>query len=334
MDLTTKYMGMKLKNPVVASASPLSQKLDNMRRMEDAGAGAVVMFSLFEEQIRHEDAAVDYFMSYGSESFGEALSYFPRMDDYHVGPDHYLELLRDASGSLDIPVIASLNGVTDEGWINYARKMEEAGASAIELNMFYIPANPAMTGRKVEDLYLDVLQAVKASVQIPVAMKLSPFFSSMANMAAQFDDAGADALVLFNRFYQPDFDLDALEVQTDLVLSTAQEIRLPLLWIAILYGRIRASIGATRGVHSGEEVVKYILAGADVVMTTSALLSNGIEFIGTLLEQTTDWMQRHEYESVRQMKGAMSQRSVSDPTAFERANYIRMLKSYKSAFMR
>lgn len=332
MNLTTEYMGLELKNPVVASASPLSQKLENMQRMEDAGAAAVVMFSLFEEQIRHEDAAVDYFMSYGSDSFGEALSYFPKMDDYHVGPDHYLELLHRASTSLDIPVIASLNGVTDQGWIDYALKMEQAGAHGIELNMFYIPADPDMTGRKVEDRYLDVLQAVKASVKIPVAMKLSPFFSSMANMAAQFDDAGADAIVLFNRFYQPDFDLDTLEVQTNLVLSTQHEIRLPLLWIAILFGRIRASIGATRGVHSGDEVVKYLLAGADVVMTTSALLANGIDFISTILEQTEDWMQRHEYESVKQMKGAMSQRSVSDPTAFERANYIRMLKSYKNAY--
>ncbi len=328
MDLRTTYMGMELKHPIIASASPLAEKLDNIKRMEDAGAAAVVMFSLFEEQIKHESAAIEHLITSGAESYAESLSYFPDCDDYDTGPDEYLNLLRQATEAVDIPVIGSLNGITNEGWVNTARMMQDAGASAIELNTFYIPAHLYITGREVEQRYIEVLKAVKESVTIPVALKLSPFFSAFGNMARQFDEAGADALVLFNRFYQPDFDLDRMEVAPDLELSTPSEIRLPLLWIAVLHGRINASIAATRGVHSPVEVVKYLMAGADVVMTTSALLRHGIGFLTTLVDGLEKWMEEKQYSSVGQLRGAMSQANCLDPSAFERANYIKILENY------
>ena len=328
MDLRTTYMGLPLKNPIVASASPLSEKLDNIKRMEDAGAAAVVMFSLFEEQIKRENAAIEHLITAGTNSFAESLSYFPDYEDYETGPEEYLKLLQQAVEAVDIPVIGSLNGVTNEGWVDTARMMQEAGASGIELNVYYIPANLYMTGRDVEQRYLDVLKAVKGSVSIPVALKLSPFFSAMGNMARQFDEAGVDALVLFNRFYQPDFDLDKLDVMVNLELSTASEIRLPLLWIAVLHGRINASLAATRGVHSHIEAVKYLMAGADAVMTTSALLRHGIDFLTTLVDGLQTWMEDRQYESVQQMKGSMSQINCLDPGAFERANYIKIIESY------
>jgi dihydroorotate dehydrogenase (fumarate) len=328
MDLRTTYMGLPLKHPIVASASPLSEKLDNIKRMEDAGAAAVVMFSLFEEQIKRENAAIEHLITAGTNSFAESLSYFPDYEDYETGPEEYLKLLRQATEAVDIPIIGSLNGITNEGWVDTARMMQEAGASGIELNIYYIPANLYMTGREVEQRYLDVLKAVKGSVSIPVALKLSPFFSAMGNMARQFDEAGADALVLFNRFYQPDFDLDKLDVKVNLELSTASEIRLPLLWIAVLYGRINASLAATRGVHSHIEAIKYLMAGADAVMTTSALLRHGIGFLTTLVDGLRTWLEDREYESVRQMKGSMSQINCLDPGAFERANYIKIIESY------
>jgi dihydroorotate dehydrogenase (fumarate) len=328
MDLRTTYMGLPLKHPIVASASPLSEKLDNIKRMEDAGAAAVVMFSLFEEQIKRENAAIEHLITAGTESFAESLSYFPDYEDYETGPEEYLKLLQQAAEAVDIPIIGSLNGITNEGWVDTARMMQEAGASGIELNIYYIPANLYMTGREVEQRYLDVLKAVKGSVSIPVALKLSPFFSAMGNMARQFDEAGADALVLFNRFYQPDFDLDKLDVKVNLELSTASEIRLPLLWIAVLYGRINASLAATRGVHSHIEAIKYLMAGADAVMTTSALLRHGIDFLTTLVDGLRSWMEDREYESVRQMKGSMSQINCLDPGAYERANYIKIIESY------
>jgi dihydroorotate dehydrogenase (fumarate) len=329
MDLRTTYMGMELQHPIVASASPLSGSVASIRRLEDAGAAAVVLFSLFEEQLKHESAALEYLMTAGTESFAESLSYFPEVDDYTVGPDRYLELVRQASEAVDIPIIASLNGITNTGWIEYARLMQEAGARGIELNIYYIPADLTTSGREVEQRYIDIVKAVKAAVSIPVAVKLSPFFSAIGSMAKALDDAGADALVLFNRFYQPDFDLDKLEVAPNLQLSTPDEIRLPLLWIAVLHGKLRASLGATRGVHSPVEVVKYLMAGADAVMTTSALLKHGVDYLGTLREGLRTWMEMRRYGSVAQMKGSMSQRNVSDPTAFERANYIKTLESYK-----
>lgn len=330
MDLSTEYMGLQLAHPLIASASPLSEDVEGIKRLEDAGAAAVVMFSLFEEQIQQENAAFDQLMELGTNSYAESLSYFPEPEEYHVGAGSYLDLIRRAAENVDIPLIASLNGTTNEGWIDYAKNMQEAGASGIELNIYYIPADLMLSGAEIEQRYLDIVQAVKAAVTIPVALKLSPFFSAFGNMAKTFDAAGADALVLFNRFYQPDFDLDRLELVTDLQLSNTSEIRLPLLWIAILYGRINASLAATSGVHSANEVVKYLLAGADVVMTASALLKYGHDFLGSLRDGLETWMTERGYESVNQLKGSMSQRHVADPSAFERANYIKILERYKS----
>ena len=329
MDLTTTYMGLTLKNPIVPSASPLSENLDNIKRMADAGASAVVMFSLFEEQLKQEGDALNHFMHYGADSFAESLSYFPQPDEYEVGPDRYLDLIHKASQAVDIPIIASLNGISNDGWVKFATKAEQAGAKGIELNQFYIPTDLDREGTAIEDLYVDVVRAVKGSVKVPVAVKMSPFFSSMANMAKRLEGAGADALVLFNRFYQPDFDLEKMEVVPTLQLSDAGEIRLPLLWISVLHGRIRPSLAASRGVHSAQEVVKYLLAGADVVMTTSAMLKRGIGFLGVLQRDLRQWMEEHEYDSVREMRGAMSQRHVPNPNVFERANYIKMLKRFE-----
>jgi len=333
MDLKTTYLGLELKHPIVASASPISRTLDGIRRMEDAGASAIVMFSLFEEQIRYENESLDYLTEAGTEAFAESLTYFPSVQDYRVGPDSYLELIRAASKACDIPIIASLNGVTNSGWTEYAREMIEAGAKAIELNIYYIPADLTVTGREVEQRYIDVVKAVRSSIKAPISVKLSPFFSSMGEMANRLVAAGADGLVLFNRFYQPDFDLDELEVIPDMELSTASEIRLPLLWIAVLHGRLKASLAATRGVQSGIEVIKYLMAGADAVMTTSALLRNGVGHLTTLLDGTRIWMEKHGYDSVAQLKGSMSQQKVADPSAFERGNYIKILQSYKSPYI-
>ncbi len=333
MDLSTTYLGLKLKNPVVPSASPLSQHLDDIRKMEDAGAAAVVLFSIFEEQIRHDEEALDHLLTAGNESFAEALSYFPDAGEYKVGADAYLELIRKAREACDIPIIGSLNGVSDSGWTDYAKKIEEAGAHAIELNVYYIATDPGQDAAQVERMTLDAVRAVKSAVGIPVAVKLSPYFSSMAHMARQVAEAGADGLVLFNRFYQPDFDLDTMEVLSDLHLSTPGEIRLPLRWIALLHGKVQASLAGTTGVHSGREVVKYLLAGADVAMTTSALLKNGIGHIRTLLAELEAWMGKHEYDRVAAMKGAMSQHAVENPGAFERANYIRILEDYKGRYI-
>jgi dihydroorotate dehydrogenase (fumarate) len=333
MDLKTTYLGLELKHPIVASASPLSRTLEGIRRLEDAGASAIVLFSLFEEQIRYEQDSLDYLTEAGTETFAESLTYFPAVKDYRVGPDEYLELIRAATKAVDVPIIASLNGVTNTGWTEYAREMVEAGAKAIELNIYHIPANITETGREVEQRYIDVVKAVRASVKAPVSVKLSPFFSSMGEMARRLVEAGADGLVLFNRFYQPDFDLDELEVIPDMELSTASEIRLPLLWIAVLHGRIEASLAATRGVQSGIEVVKYLMAGADAVMTTSALLRNGVGHLTTLIDGMRIWMEKRGYTSVAQMKGSMSQQKVADPAAFERANYIKVLQSYRSPYI-
>ncbi|MDF7801180.1 dihydroorotate dehydrogenase-like protein [Pontiellaceae bacterium B1224] len=332
MNLKTEYMGLSLKNPLVPSASPLSETVDGIRRMQDAGAAAIVMFSIFEEQIQHDEKALDHLLSAGSESFPEAMSYFPDLGEYQVGPNQYIQLIGEAVQAVDIPIIGSLNGVSHEGWIDYAKQIEQAGAKGIELNAYYIPTDPTLNGEQVETMYIDVLKAVKKAVRIPVAIKLSPFFSAMANMATRLDAAGADALVLFNRFYQPDFDLDHLEVVPNLDLSTSAEMRLPLLWIAVLCGKINASMAATTGVHTGEDIAKYLLAGADAVMTTSALLQHGVGHIATLLNELMAWMESKEYESVEQMKGAMSQQSVANPAAFERANYIKALEEYKTQY--
>lgn len=329
MDLSTFYLGKRLKNPLVPSASPLSRNIDSMKRLEDAGAAAIVMYSLFEEQIEHEAFEIDHYLSYGTQSFAEALTYFPEAKEYNLEPDQYLELLRKASESLEIPVIASLNGISSGGWIKYAKKMEEAGADALELNVYYIPTDPALAGDDVETRYLDVLHAVKSTIAIPVAVKLSPYFTSLSNMAQRLVNAGADGLVLFNRFYQPDIDINELEVTPHIHLSDSSANTLPMRWIAVLHGKVKASLAATSGVHTSEDAIKLLMAGADVTMMCSALLKHGPEYLKVVLEGIQKWMLEHEYVSVEQMKGSMSHKSVHDPSAFERANYMKALNRYK-----
>jgi dihydroorotate dehydrogenase (fumarate) len=327
-DLSTTYLGLPLRNPLVVSAGPLSESIDNIRRMEDAGAAAVVLYSLFEEQITLESHHLDRFLSHGTESVAESLTYFPDIESYALGPDGYLEHVRRAKAAVDIPIIGSLNGVSTGGWIGYARKIEDAGADALELNVYYIPTDPDMTGAQVEQMYADLVRDVKASVRIPVAVKLGHFWSAMANVAARLDGAGADALVLFNRFYLPDFDLENLEVVPHLTLSSSYELLLRLHWVAILHGHVRADLAVTGGVHTVEDVLKAMMAGARVAMMTSALLRDGIEHLAALRAGLLAWMDAHEYESIRQMQGSMSYRSVREPAAFERANYMKVLSSY------
>lgn len=329
MDLTTTYMGMTLKNPIVPSASPLSESLDNIYRLEEAGAAAVVMYSLFEEQITRESYQLDHYLRYGGESFAEALNYFPEMETYSIGPEEYLNLISRAKLAVDIPIIGSLNGVSTGGWTEHARKIEEAGADALELNIYYIPTDIGMTSVEVEQMYVDVVKDVKESVSVPIAVKISPYFSATANMAYRLADAGADALVLFNRFYQPDFDLENLEVTPHLILSTPYELRLPLRWVAILYGRVPVDLAITSGVHTHEDVLKGLMAGAKVTMLASELLQNGLLRISEILQDMLHWLEEHEYESVSQMQGSMSQQYVTEPAAFERANYMRVLNSWR-----
>jgi len=328
-DLTTTYMGLTLKNPIVPSASPLSKTVAGIRQMEDAGAAAVTMYSLFEEQIEIEALAMHHFLEQGSYSYAEALTYFPTASEYNRGPDGYLELIREAKAAVDIPIIGSLNGVTPGGWTRYARLIEEAGADALELNVYMVTTRTDLAAEAVEQVYLDILKEVKANVTIPVAMKLSPFFSSLPHMVQRLDQAGANGLVLFNRFYQPDFDLKELTVTPHLVLSDSDEMRLPLRWIAILYGRVRASLALSTGIHTPEDVVKAAMAGADIANVASVLLKRGVGAITELVEGVRRWMEEHEYESVAQMKGALSQRKVAEPAAFERANYMKVLGSWR-----
>ena len=328
MDLSTTYMGLKLKNPIVPAASPLSTDLDTIRQLEDAGAGAIVLHSLFEEQLNFEAAELDHYLRHGTESFAEALTYFPQPKDYRLGPDEYLEHIRKAKAAVKIPVIASLNGVSLGGWTEYAREMEKAGADGIELNVYFIATNPRLFAEDVDRVYVDILQAVKRVVKIPVAMKLSPFFSAMAAMAARLDAAGASGLVLFNRFYQPDIDLETLEVVPSLVLSSAHELRLPLRWIAILSGQLKCSLAANSGIASGHDVLKVLMAGADIAQVASVLLRRGVGYLGTMLSDMQAWMTEKEYESVAQLKGSMSQKSCVEPAAFERANYMKALNTY------
>ncbi len=328
IDLSTSYLGLTLRSPLVASAGPLCESLDNIRRMEDAGAGAVVLHSLFEEQITLESQQLDQHLSHGTESFAESLTYFPDMRDYNLGPDAYLDHVRRAKAAVGIPVIGSLNGVSTGGWISYAKKIQQAGADALELNVYYIPTDPALTSPEVEQMYVDLVRDVTRSVGIPVAVKLGHFWSAFANVAARLDGAGARGLVLFNRFYQPDFDLDNLEVVPSLTLSSSYELLLRLHWTAILYGHVRADLAVTGGVHTAEDVLKAMMAGARVAMMTSALLQRGIEHLGAVRDGLLGWMEAREYESIRQMQGSMSYRSVREPAAFERANYMKVLSSY------
>ena len=329
MDLTTKYLGLELKNPIVPSASPLSKNIDNVKKLEDAGASAVVVYSLFEEQIEHEAGEFDHYMTSGTESFAEALSYFPKPAEYNLGPEEYLKHISNIKKSVSIPVIGSLNGVSKSGWMKYAKLIEEAGADALELNVYYIPSNINDDGAKIEEIYIRDLRAVKNNLKIPVAMKMSPYFSSVGNICKRLDEAGTDGLVLFNRFYQPDIDLGKLEVVPNLELSTSYDLRLPLRWIATLYGNVKASLAATSGIHNHLDVLKAMMVGADVAMVCSELLENGIHRISEILKDLEKWMEENDYKSIDLMKGSMSQKSIADPAAFERANYMKALNSYK-----
>lgn len=328
VDLTTTYLGLQLKNPLVASSSPLSQKIDSIKQLEDAGASAVVMYSLFEEQIIQESLKLHEDFERGAGIFAEALDYLPDFGQYSIGPETYVEHLRNAKNAVDIPVIGSLNGISTGGWIEYAQKIEAAGADALELNLYYLATDPELTSSKLEDQYTTLVSDVRERISIPIAVKLSPFFTALPNFARRLAEAGADGLVLFNRFYQPDFDLEELEVVPNLVLSVSNEMRLPLRWIAILYGRIPVDFALTSGVHSAEDVLKAMMAGASVTTIASEFLMHGVGRARDILEEMRIWMQEHEYESVAQMKGSMSQQSVAEPSAFERANYMRVLSSY------
>jgi dihydroorotate dehydrogenase (fumarate) len=329
MKIHSTYMGLKLNSPIVVSACPLSEKTDNIVKMEDCGAGAVVLFSLFEEQIRKEEAMFKNVISKTTDSFAEALDFFPGLDDFNVGTDEYLENIRKAKERVKIPIFGSLNGITNAGWIDYSKQMEEAGADGIEINIFFIPGELGMSSAEVEHRYLNIIDNIKHSVKIPVAVKLNPYFSAMGNMSLRMKKAGADALVLFNRFYQPDFDIEELAIKTVIQYSESGEIRLPLLWIALLYGKVNLSLAATTGVQSAVEVIKYILAGADVVMTASSLYKNGIPYLQTMNKELEDWMTRMNFENIESFKGKLSQQHISDPTAFGRANYIRILEGGK-----
>jgi len=328
VNLSTSYLGLKLRTPLVPSASPLSEDVDLIKRMEDAGASAVVLHSLFEEQIRIERQELQYHLTHGTNSFSEAQNFLPPVEIFHTGTEQYLEHIRRAKETVKIPVIASLNGTTVGCWTDYAKKMEQAGADALELNIYYIPTDTETPAQVVEQTYIDILKQVKTSVKIPVAVKLSPFFSNMAWMAKQLDENGADGLVLFNRFYQPDINLENLEVMPNILLSTPQALRLPLRWVGILFGHVRANLAATGGIHEAADVLKMLMAGARVTMLCSTLLRNGIDHIKTIEKDLCDWMAEHEYESVRQMLGSMSQKECADPAAFERAQYIKAIATY------
>jgi dihydroorotate dehydrogenase (fumarate) len=329
MDITTTYLGLKLKSPIVPSAGPLSQDISDIREMEDAGAGAVVLYSLFEEQIEHESLELDWHTSAHAESYAEATSYFPEPFEYKLGPEEYLNHIRKAKEAVNIPVIASLNGKSLGGWTDYAKKMEQAGADAVELNIYLLPTDINKPAGEIEKVYIDIVKSVKAAVKIPVAVKMHPFFSSTSSMAAQLNKAGADGLVLFNRFYQPDIDLEKLDVVPNVILSTPMAMRLPLRWIAILYGRVNADLAATSGIYTEEDVLKMVMAGAKVTNMLSALLKFGIGHIADVTTRMKAWMEEHEYESIEQMRGSMSYMNVPDPAKFERANYMKVLHSYK-----
>ncbi|MGB7553453.1 MAG: dihydroorotate dehydrogenase-like protein, partial [Candidatus Korobacteraceae bacterium] len=328
IDLSTNYLGLKLKNPVVVSASPLTEKLENFNRLEDAGASAIVMYSLFEEQIEAESENIDSALEYGVNSYAEATTYLPDMAKYHVGPDRYLELLRKGKAAVSIPVIASLNGSSPGGWVRHSEYMEQAGADALELNIFDIPSDPSVTAAALEDRYCDLVRAIRKNVRIPISVKLGPYFTSCANFAKRLSDAGADGIVIFNRFYQPDFDLEEMEVVPNLVLSSPHELRLRLHWTAILYHQVETYIAITGGVHDSSDVLKSMMAGAHVAMMTSALLKYGIEHIGVVLAGMERWMEEPEYISVKQMRGSMSLVNIESPSAFLRGNYLKMLGSY------
>jgi len=327
-DLRTRYLGIELKNPLVVSACPLSGKVETLQRLEEAGAAAAVMPSLFEEQIVHDEMQTYEYYEDPSHSFPEALSYFPEIETYNLGVRSYLQMVEAAKEAVSIPIIGSLNGATRGGWSRYARMIQDAGADALELNIYIVAADPHTTAEGIESRYLDILESVRQEVSIPVAVKIGPYFSALPNMARRLVKGGADGLVLFNRFLQPDIDLETLEVRPNLVLSTSEELRLPLRWIAILRGQLSASLAATTGVHTAQDVLKLLLAGADVTMTASSLYKHGPRHIGTILDGVSIWMSERGYESVEQMKGSLSQENCPNPESFERANYIKTLVNY------
>ncbi len=327
-DLTTSYLGLNLKNPLVASASPISKKFEGIRRLEDAGVSAVVMYSLFEEQIAHEGQALNYFLDRGTESFAEALTYFPDLDNYNIGPEKYLELIHKAKQSVHIPVIGSLNGITGGGWLEYARRIEEAGADALELNIYDVATDRTLSSADLEASYVELVKEVCKQVRIPVSVKLSPYFTSLPHLASQLAQAGANGLVLFNRFYQPDLDIETLEVVPNLVLSSSADLRLPLRWVAILSGQMQTDLALSGGVHSAQDVVKALMAGAKVAMTTSELLAHGVGRATVILDDLHKWLEEYEYDSVQQMTGSMSMKAVANSSAFERANYMKALTSF------
>jgi dihydroorotate dehydrogenase (fumarate) len=330
VDLRTSYLGLELRSPLVASPSPLTGELDGLLRLEAAGVGAVVLPSLFEEQLTHDQLELDRLLETTSDHVGEATSYFPELEDYNTGPWTYLDHITQAKRALSVPVIASLNGITPGGWVGHAKRMRDAGADALELNLYSVATDPRVGAAELEARYLDLVADVRSAVSIPLAVKLSPFFTALANFAVRVDEAGADGLVLFNRFYQPDLDLDSRDVVPRLVLSTSEELRLPLRWIAILYGSVRTSLAATTGVHTGLDAAKVLLAGADVAMMTSALLRNGPEHAGVVERELRAVMAEHEHDSVAQLRGSMSRVHMPDPAGFERANYVRTLMSWSS----
>jgi dihydroorotate dehydrogenase (fumarate) len=329
VDLSTKYLGLKLRTPLVASASPLSNTLEGIRRLEDAGASAIVMYSLFEEQIRHDTAELEARLLAGTESFAESVTYLPQPSEFNAGPEEYLRQIRQAKDAVKIPIIGSINGATVGGWIDYAKLIEQAGADAVECNIYKIASAPDVSSVQIEQTYIDIVKAIKSTVKIPVAIKVSPYFSNMSFMAKQMDEAGADGLTLFNRFYQPDINLETLEIEPNVLLSTPQALRLPLAWIGILYGRLKASLAGTSGVHSAEDAVKLIMVGADVTELCSTLLRNGVSHLRYIEQGLSDWMEKHEYESVQQMKGSMSQLRCSDPSAYERVQYMRGISNVR-----
>lgn len=328
MDLRTTYLGLKLRTPLVSGASPLAENLDNLKTLEDSGAAAVVLHSVFEEQLRQDRAELVHNLEQGTESFAEALTYFPEPEEFTLGPEEYLKHIAQGKKAVRIPIIASINGSSVGGWTQYARLVQQAGADAIELNIYNIPTDVNQTAADVEKNYLEIVQSVKSGVTIPVAVKLSPFFTNFANVAHRLDQAQADGLVLFNRFYQPDIDLESLEVKPNILLSTPMAMRLPLRWTAILYGRVKASLAATSGVHRATDVLKMLMAGADVTMLCSALIRHGIPQLGVIERDLIAWMEEHEYESVAQLKGSLSQKNCPSPSEFERAQYMKAISSY------
>jgi len=328
--LSTNYLNLELKNPLIASASPLSKKLDNIKRLEDAGIAAVVMYSLFEEQITHESNALDYFLNRGTESYAEALTYFPEMDNYNIGPDNYLELITKIKSHVEIPIIGSLNGISSGGWVEYAKKIEQAGADALELNIYYIPTETKISSGEIEIAQIELVTDVRAKISIPLAVKLSPYYSALPNFAERLVNSGANSLVLFNRFYQPDIDINTLEVNPSLELSNSYDLRLPLRWVAILYDRIKADLALTSGVHNEQDVIKAMMAGANVVEIASELIEKGPKRIPEILQGIENWLVEYEYKSIEQMRGSMSHKSVREPAAFERANYMKALQTFDS----